>query len=104
MTAALRFTGLMVNNEISVLRRLHGMLETSSVEDRSQFNDLMCAAFEHGKLDYRDLSNELGYNASTVHRWIDGKSAPHPGVWPRIIEWIMSAIEERIDAYEAEIA
>ena len=100
MSAALRFTGLMVSNEISVLRRLHGMLETGAVEDRAQFNDLMCAAFVHGKLDYKKLSNDLGYSGSSVHRWIDGKSAPHPSVWPQVIEWVMTAIDEKIDHYE----
>jgi len=96
MPAVHPFTALMVNSEVSVLRCLHGMLENDSVETREQFCDLMKATFEYGKLDPKELSNDLGYSLSTVYRWIEGRTAPHRCLWPKIIEWIMLAIDKRI--------
>ncbi len=102
MSARMPFTELMVSNEIHVLRCLHGMLENDPIESRAQFNDLMKAAFVYGKLDPKLLSDDLGYSASTVYRWIDGHSAPHPSLWPRISEWVKAAIESKIVAFEKQ--
>jgi predicted DNA-binding transcriptional regulator AlpA len=100
MSAQMPYTQLMMSNEIHVLRCLHGMLENDHIESRVQFNDLMKAAFMYGKLDSKLLSDDLGYSASTVYRWIDGHSAPHPSLWPRISEWIKTAIENKIGVVE----
>jgi len=94
------FTAMMVKYEISVLRRLHGMLAEDTVETREQFSDLMRAAFTLGKLDPRGLSDDLGYNISAVYRWIEGRSAPHKSLWPRVIEWIKDAIKQKIPEQE----
>ena len=96
MAPARPFTDLMVKSEIKVLTQLHGILEREPIRDRSQFGDLMNAAFERGRLDARVLADELGYNISAVYRWIEGRSAPHKSLWPRIVQWITSAIEQRI--------
>ncbi len=48
------------------------------------------------------LSDELGYSYSTVHRWIDGRTAPHPSVWPRVTQWIADAIKSRIEVNACE--
>lgn len=94
------YSKLMVRNEISVLRNLHGMLEHDPVETRDQFCDLMKAAFDLGKLQPRALSDDLGYNISAVYRWIDGSSAPHKSLWPTVVAWIFRAIEQRIEECE----
>lgn len=100
MPRAFPFTRLMVTTEINVLRRLHGMLEHDRVASREEFGDLMKAAFEHGKLDSRQLADEMGFSASSIYRWIEGKSAPHQSLWPTVVNWIMKAIEDRIHHYE----
>ncbi|HEX8262789.1 MAG TPA: hypothetical protein VF547_07940 [Allosphingosinicella sp.] len=100
MSATRPFTDLMVHSQISLLRSLHGALEHKRVRTRDEFIDLMKAAFEHGKLDPRRLADDLGYSFSTVYRWIDGRSAPHPSLWPRIVEWTMGAIVARIEECE----
>ena len=102
MSARMPFTELMVSKEIHVLRCLHGMLENDPIESREQFNDLMKAAFVYGKLDPKLLSDDLGYSASTVYRWIDGHSAPHPSLWPRISGWVKLAIERKIVTFETQ--
>jgi len=92
------FTALAVDSELNLLSRLHAMLESDRIESRDQFADLMKAAFEHCRLDPRALSDELGYSFSTVYRWIEGRTAPHPSLWPRVTDWVANAIKERIDA------
>ena len=99
MQVASRFTSMMVDSEVVVLRRLHGMLESDVVDTRDAFSDLMKAAFEHGRLDARALSDDLGYSFTTVYRWIEGRNAPHPSLWPCIIAWIMKAIDAKIARY-----
>jgi predicted DNA-binding transcriptional regulator AlpA len=100
MSAIRPFTDIMVHSEISVLRSLHCALETKPVQTRAEFIDLMKAAFEYGRLDPRRLADDLGYSFSTVYRWIDGRSAPHPSLWPRIVEWTKETIDARIDEHE----
>jgi hypothetical protein len=93
----------MVKNELSALRRLHGMLESDGVKTRDQFRDMMVAAFTHGRLELRELSDDLGYSFSTVFRWLDGRSAPHASLWPRIVSWVMGALERKIAAMSREL-
>ena len=99
MSGAGRFTKEMVAGEIRVLRRLHGMLENDPIETRGQFGDLMRAAFGLGRLDPRQLSDDLGYSISAVYRWVDGRTAPHSSLWPRIVIWVREAIEKRVAQY-----
>ena len=101
MTGFRPFTALAVDSELNLLVRLHSMLEFDQVADREQFTDLMKAAFEHCRLDPRALSDKLGYSFSTVYRWIEGRTAPHPSLWPVITKWIADSIKARIDAVRA---
>lgn len=98
MVESRSFTAIAVENERTLLSRLHAMLESDPVGSRDQFADLMKAAFAHCRLDARALSDDLGYNYSTVHRWIDGRTAPHPSLWPRISDWVARALKARVDA------
>jgi hypothetical protein len=100
MSDSIRFTSLMVRSEANLLRRLHAMLEQGNINTRQEFTDVMRAAFKHGNLDPRALADDLGHSISAVYRWIDGISAPHPSLWPRIIQWVMAAIDARIDLIE----
>jgi hypothetical protein len=101
MTAVRSFTNLMVLSEISLLRSLHGKLSAEGIQSRDEFADLMKAAFEYGNLEARRLADDLGYSFSTVYRWIDGRSAPHPSLWPRIADWVGEAMATRIAEHEA---
>lgn len=103
MTSTRPLTALMLSNEINALRRLHGMLEHDQVNSRAEFGDMMIAAFTHGRLELRELSDDLGFSFSTVFRWIEGRSAPHPSLWPRIIEWVMAALDRKIQAAERQM-
>lgn len=94
------FTSMMLDSEISVLRRIHAMLEHDAVASRDEFADLMQAAFQRMRFDPRRLSDDLGYSISAVYRWIDGTSAPHPSLWPTVVQWIMTAIVTRIGEVE----
>jgi len=101
MSVAEPLTSFMVSNKLGLLEQLHGMLDNQTVRNRSQFTDTMQAAFTHGELSYRKLADDMGYSASSVHRWIDGRSAPHPSLWSGIVDWVKSEIEARLEAAEA---
>ena len=103
MSVARPLTGLMVKTEVNALRRLHGMLEHDGVRTREQFRDMMVAAFTHGRLELRELADDLGYSFSTVFRWLEGRSAPHASLWPRIVMWVMEALNRKIAAIEREM-
>jgi hypothetical protein len=103
MSVARPLTGLMVKTEINALRRLHGMLEHDGVRSREEFRDMMVAAFTHGRLELRELADDLGYAYSTVFRWLEGRSAPHSSLWPRIVAWIVSALERKIATIEQNL-
>lgn len=97
-------TDLMLRQKIGALRRLHGMLEHDGVKNREEFRDMMTAAFECGGLELRALSDQLGFSFSTVFRWQEGRSTPHASLWPRIVAWVMSALEGRIEEAEQRLA
>lgn len=103
MTAQPRLSHLVLAGDISVLRRLHGMLERGTIVERDEFKDMMRAAFHYSQLDYKLLADDLGYSSSAVYRWVEGGTAPHPGLWPRVIEWVMRAIEQKVDHLESEV-
>jgi predicted DNA-binding transcriptional regulator AlpA len=90
------FTALLRKEEVSILRRLHGMLEHRTIENREQFSDLMNAAFKQCSLEYVSLADDLGYSRSAVYRWVEGVTAPHKTLWPKIVTWIMKSIEIKI--------
>ena len=94
------FTELVAKGEMTVLRRLHGMLENKSIETKEQFTDLMSAAFKWCGLEYSALANDLGYSPTSVYRWVEGLSAPHKSLWPKIVDWIMKALEVRMENIE----
>lgn len=102
MADARPFTAMVVTSELGVWRRLHGMLESDPISSRERFGDLMKVAFDHCRLDYRALSDDLGYSGSAVYRWIEGQTAPHASLWPIIVDWIMRTLESKIE--EAECA
>lgn len=91
------FRAMAVQSQVDLLTQIRSALDAAPLSSRDQFTDLMKAAFLHCRLDARALSDDMGYNFSTVHRWIDGRTAPHPSLWPRINDWIKSALEARID-------
>lgn len=95
------FTAMAVDSELSLLCRLHAMLESDSITSRAQFGDLMKVSFNNCHLDARKLSDDLGYSCSTVYRWIEGRTAPHPSLWPRVAGWISDELKARIDSTNA---
>jgi len=96
MSGSRPFTTMVTTSKLGVLSRLHGMLEFDQIDSRERFADLMRASFEQCELDPKALSDDLGYSFSAVYRWIEGKTAPHPSLWPRIVSWIMTVIERKI--------
>ncbi len=101
MASTHRFTELMVESEIHALNCLYGMLEADGVRSRDEFRDMMSAAFQRGGLDIRSLADDLGFSFSTVFRWKEGVSAPHPSLWPRVTAWVMAQLVLRRQQLEA---
>ncbi len=44
-----------------------------------------------------DIANEFGYAVSTVYRWRDQVSRPHPSLIPKIIEGVNKMIELKLN-------
>jgi hypothetical protein len=99
MSGSHSFTSLMVEKKAEQLECLHGVLENKKIVSREQFTDLMQAAFQVASLDPNGLANDLGYSSSTVYRWIEGVSAPHKSLWDKVVSWILSTIETRLEEY-----
>ena len=97
-------TDLMIRNQINSLRRLHGILEMDGVKTRDEFHDMMAAAFGHGGLELRALSDDLGFSFSSVFRWQEGKSAPHPSIWPTVTNWVMAKLAVQVKLKESVLA
>ena len=95
------FTALATEKELILLKQLHAMLEADPVVSREGFSDMMAVAFANGRLEARALSDDMGYNFSTVYRWIDGRTAPHRSQWPQVQAWVRDALEWHIDAAKA---
>ena len=90
----------MVRILIDALTRVVDILETSGVASRDDCRDEMTAAFRHGGLEPRELSEDLSFNVSTVFRWQQGRSAPHPDLCPRIVDWVIKVYARKIDDVE----
>lgn len=95
-----QFTDAVTFSEVKTLRLLHGILENSQPTNKTEFADLMKAAFENKRLDPRVMADDLGYSISSIYRWIEGKSAPHSCMWPKISEWVLDAFSIKIEMLE----
>lgn len=92
------FTALATENELLLLNRLHSMLEADPLVTREEFSDMMAVAFAYGRLNARALSDDMGYNFSTVYRWIEGRTAPHSSQWTQVQDWVCTALNDLIEA------
>lgn len=102
MLEARPYTALANQKELVFLKALHSMLEADPVRTREGFSDMMSVAFNAGGLDARALSDDMGYNFSTVYRWIEGRTAPHPSQWLQVQAWVRDALDSHIDALAAK--
>lgn len=56
---------------------------------RDEFHGMMAANFSgilSGRI--RRLADDMGFAYSTIERWIEGRSAPHPAQWPVVAQWL----------------
>ena len=100
MSSFQTYTNVVEKHQLTTLRCLHGMLTKDPIQTRDQFSNLMKATLGSGFFEPRDISNDLGFSASTVYRWAENKSAPHPCVWPLVQGWLLKAILNKIEAVE----
>ena len=91
------YTDVITRHRLDVLQCLRDMLKNERLQNRAQFSNLMKAVFSNGYLNPRDLSNDMGFNVSTVYRWIENRTAPHLAVWPLIQDWLLQKISDEIN-------
>jgi predicted DNA-binding transcriptional regulator AlpA len=91
------FTAVAMDSELGLLSRVHAMLESDGIDSRSDFSDLMKVAFTNCRLEPRAMSDSLGFSFSTVYRWIEGRTAPHPSLWAVVANWVAFSLKARID-------
>lgn len=90
-------TRAMALSRHTALRDLRQAIESRPPESREDFGDMMQAAFREGGLDPRNMSDDMGYSFSSVYRWVDQRSAPHPSAWPTVASWITKRIGLMLD-------
>jgi predicted DNA-binding transcriptional regulator AlpA len=100
MSSSQPFTTLAISGRMSVLRGIVSLLKEKPIDSREDFSDMMKAVFGYCIFDFRPLSDDLGFSMSSVYRWIDGKTAPHPAVWPTIVAWVVAMLERQIEESE----
>ena len=71
-------------------------LNNSNIENREQFEYMLDMVFNKANIDERDLASDMGYNITSVRRWIRRLNTPHVSLWPRIIEWCKAALSEKV--------
>jgi len=67
---------------------LHPDLDSLSLKDDAQFFSLMNRAIETCGLQENDIVKDLTVTKSTVNRWVNGKTTPHPALRVKIYEYL----------------
>ncbi len=88
-----------VAEKISLLRRLHGMLEFDPLETEEEFSKMMKTIFNECGVDKNCLLATKGFDAAAVDGWLTGH-LPHKAFWPFIAEAVMKAVNSQINDYE----
>lgn len=95
------FREVRTSGDLATLRRIHGTIEAREIVTKEQLWDLLQAVFLDNLLDRKEFAQDLGYNISSVNRWIDARTAPHKSFWGQICNWILGAIAARVEEMEA---
>lgn len=104
MTDASRYRRLALAEHLSLLRRLVEMVRTAPPTGRTEYGDMMRVVAVDCRFDLRRLAEDVGVSYSTVHRWQEGVSAPHPMLFPTMFAWVVAALETRIRETESALA
>lgn len=71
---------------------IYGLLQARPVResemDRDALKEYLACIFVDVGLDDRKLADALGYNITSIRRWIHGDTCPHRALWPQILDWI----------------
>ncbi len=49
-----------------------------------------------------ELARKFGMSRSTISRWKNGHSVPHPALRPRIYRWLRSCVQARINELQEQ--
>ena len=92
-----KFSRLAISSKVATIEQIQSLLEDDSrVFTRESFIDLIRAVFAHSvSLDARALADDMGFQYSSVKRWIVGRAAPHRSLWSTVIVWIQKALEQK---------
>ena len=83
------------------IERILGLLEVQGVNSREQLLDLVRVAMNDVGIEPARMADDLGYNVSSIYRWMQGESAPHRGLWPVITDWIARSLRVRLESLRA---
>lgn len=66
--------------------------ENPNKDDDKAFRAIMkCVGHD---ITIKSVADKFGVNRSTVNRWVNGQSVPHPAARPRIYTWLRSQVKK----------
>jgi hypothetical protein len=71
-------------------------LKKADKTDNELFTSLLNEALQFLQMDARGMADQLLVGVTTIKRWVNGKSHPHPIMRPVIYEWLVDVIETKL--------
>ena len=78
--------------QISLMARLHAMLESDTVEDPDSFTKVFVVVHEHIGIPSLMTAEHLSVDEGQLVDWSEGRNLPSEPEWPEIIDKIMQLL------------
>lgn len=78
------------------LEQLQHQLRNADPQDEAAFHRLVNETMDALHLQDDDIARFLDMNLLSVHRWTDGRSAPHPAMRPHVYRKLLQLVDAAI--------
>jgi ribosome-binding protein aMBF1 (putative translation factor) len=82
--------------QLSVLRRLHGMLTNQAIEVPEQFGDVIQALINKAGISVQTLANALECSELMIQLWVQDRKLPGKDVWPDLTDSVVELIDREL--------
>jgi hypothetical protein len=90
--------------KLDFLKTVHSTLAEMKIDERAIFGEMMFNVFNLAKLSEREMADDMGYNITSVRRWIEGKTTPHKAIWPNVRDWCLFHLAREINELRIKLA
>lgn len=84
-------------DQLSIMARLHGMLEFDCPEENSQFTQVFTAMHEHAGIPVETISTGLNGSVPRILSWMKGQELPAREEWPDLMSQVMEFLWDLMD-------